>query len=220
MSNRSKNKKIKHRKEIEAFQLPIWTELFSEYECIRKYLEKDDKILFIFRDPKSVISSMKKMQRKKDHINYIEYEVSKHVKTWLSDESRCFKKYKKYLEEDFSLINQAIYYWIYKNECMIKMIEEKLNILPINYDNLVSSPRDEIKKITNFLEIDWDENVLYHHAIKHDEVINNIAMGNTKANRKIDKASINLWKELLTEEEIIKIEEKTTDLFLKLKSYV
>lgn len=216
----SKNKKIKHRKKIEAFQLPIWTELFLEYECIKKYMKKDDKILFVFRDPKSVISSMKKMKRKKDQVNYIEYEISKHVKTWVDDESRSFKKYKKFLEEDPSPINQAIYYWIYKNECMIKMIEKKLNVLPIDYDELVSCPREELKKVTNFLEIDWDENLLSHHLIKHDEVINNMAMGNTKANRKIDKNSINLWKEILTKEEAIKIENKTKDLFLKLKSYV
>ena len=54
-----KNEKIKHKKRHNAFQLPIWTELFVEYECIKKYKKQQDKILFSFLVRQSIEAKVK-----------------------------------------------------------------------------------------------------------------------------------------------------------------
>lgn len=213
-----KNIKLRHKKKFEAFQLPIWTELFVEYECIRNYRSNNDKILFIFRDPKEVISSMKCL--KINNKNYIEYEVSKNIKDWMNDKSRSFKKdFDKEIKDD--PIAKAICYWKYKNNAFFKMKNLNWNIKLINYKNLVENPKNTIEEILKFLNIKWDNNVLHHHKIQHNEVFqNNLTLGNTKADRPIDQISLNKWQKTLSKKEIEIIEEKTKEMKEKLNNNV
>ena len=214
----TENFRAKHKKKFEGFQLPIWTELFVEYDCIKKYKNLNDKILFIYRDPKEVICSMKSLKIKEK--NYIQYEVCSHINTWMNDDSRSFKKtFEKEITSDE--IVKAICYWKYKNMSYFKMKELKYDVHLINYKNLVTNPKTEISNILNFLKIEWDESTLCHHKTKHDEINpNNIALGNTKANRKIDKDSLNKWEKILTDYEIKLIEEKTQELLGNLNNNI
>lgn len=218
-----KNFRIKHNKKYNAFQLPIWTELFTEYESIRNYINDEDKILFIFRDAKQTISSMKSLRcYRKDcwfgindlmlDKNYINYEVIPNINIWMNDKSRSFNKnfgreIKKYEKTEWDALTKAICYWKYKNSAYFKMKKMGLKVLPINYDMVVKNPKEELHKIMNFLEIKYDDNLLSHHIKKHDETLNNnMAMGNTRINRKIDEESLEKWKSNMNEEEIEFIE--------------
>ena len=101
------------------------------------------------------------------------------------------------------------------------MKELKYDVHLINNKNLVTNPKTEISNILNFLKIEWDESTLCHHKTKHDEINpNNIALGNTKANRKIDKDSLNKWEKILTDYEIKLIEEKTQELLGNLNNNI
>lgn len=211
------NLKAKHNKQIEGFQLPIWTELFVEYECIKNYKSKKDKILFIFRDPKEVISSMKCLFI--NDKNYIEYEVSKNINIWLNDNSRSFKKdFSSEVKDDLS---KAICYWKYKNTAFLRMKKLNWDIKLINYQHLVEKPKEQIENILKFLNIKWDEKVLQHHKIKHTEVFNNnLTLGNNKANRPIDQKSLIKWQKILSPEDVVRINEKTNELMNELNDYV
>lgn len=212
----TENFRVKHKKKLEGFQLPIWTELFVEYECIRKYKSKNDKILFIFRDPKEVISSMKSLKIKDK--NYIQYEVCNHVDIWMGDNSRSFNKtFKNEITND-ELV-KAVCYWKYKNMSYFKMKELGWEVLLINYRNLVIDPKTQIFNILDFLKLERDEKTLHHDKINHDEVNNkNLTLGNTQANRKIDKNSLNKWQTTLSDSEIKLIENKTKELLENLNS--
>jgi hypothetical protein len=229
-----KNEKIKHKKRHNAFQLPIWTELFVEYECIKKYKKQQDKILFIFRDPKETIASMKSLYcyRKdcwfgaEDMINeknYINYEVVPNVNIWMNDASRCFRR--EFGQEIIKNNNhkkqniiKASAYWNYKNYTFFKMQNLDWQTHPIFYEDLVKNPKQELKKIMKFLEIDYNENLLYHHEKKHDETKNNIAMGKTRTDRPIDEKSLGNWPNIIDEEEEEIIEKNTKKVFGKIRN--
>jgi hypothetical protein len=202
------NVKINHRKKFEAFQLPIWTELFVEYECIKNYKKDNDQIVFIFRDPKQVIASMKSLTIKGQ--NYINYEVIKNIKIWLEDESRSFKKE---FENEIDINNEiksAICYWKYKNNSYFKMRKLNWDIFLLDYDQLVENPQENISNLMKFLKINWDPNVLNHHMVHHDEVFKNeLTLGNTNSKRQIDKKSTHKWEKILLPNEIDMIENKT-----------
>ncbi len=227
-----KNLKEHHNKKYSAFQLPIWTELFSEYDCIQKYKKEQDKILFIFRDPKQTISSMKSLScYRKDcwfgindmilEKNYINYEVVPNVNLWMNDKSRCFKEkfgkqIKKYKNTKWENLIKAICYWKYKNYSYFKIKKMNWKIKLVNYENLVKNPEKELRSIMKFLEIEYNKDILFHHTKKHDEICDNFAMGQTKVDRKIDEKSIQKWKKNISEEEKIFIEEKTNKLMNEL----
>ena len=39
-------------------------------------------------------------------------------------------------------------------------------IFDVEYENLVNNSEDQIRKILNFCELDWDENCLHHYKSK------------------------------------------------------
>lgn len=227
-----KNFRSQHNKKYEAFQLPIWTELFSEYDCIKEYKQEQDKILFVFRDPKQTISSMKSLYcYRKDcwfgandlllDKNYINYEVVPNVNVWMNDDSRSFNKkfseeIKKYKNTKNETLIKAICYWKYKNLAYFEMKKNNYKILAINYNSLVLDPKKELEKIMKFLEIKYDKNLLYHHKKQHDEIHNNFGMGQIKSNRQIDIMSINKWKHNIDAEEAEFIDTNTKMLMTKL----
>ncbi|MCH8004287.1 MAG: sulfotransferase domain-containing protein, partial [Nanoarchaeota archaeon] len=48
--------------------------------------------------------------------------------------------------------------------------ETKRPLLKIKYEELCNSPRQEITKICNFLNVPLEDTLLHHEKVKHDEV--------------------------------------------------
>ena len=82
------------------------------------------------------------------------------------------------------------YYKLYK-EIMI-FWNEKLNqnFLNIQYENLVEDSVENIKKLINFCDLDWDENCLNHH--KNNMPIKTLSLN--QANQPIYKTSVDSSK--------------------------
>jgi len=76
------------------------------------------------------------------------------------------------------------------------------NFLPIYYEQLVIDPINEIKKICNFLSIEFSTNLLDFSQYKDEE--NNIWNVNTSFQEKkgFDQSSINKWKDILPQQVI------------------
>lgn len=191
-----------------GFQVPIWTELFVEYDCIRDKLKRGPDnpagypVLFLIRNHLEVVASMKRMP------GWIEREVCKNMRLWLTDKARRLnERYGTQLIDD-NPVRWASIFWAYKTEFVFDMLKN-YRVLPVSYNKLVSNPRDSIARIVDFLGIRWSENLLNHNSFDHEEVAaNGLTMGNTDARRSIDTNSQKKYIEMLTSEEkdiIIKV---------------
>ena len=57
------------------------------------------------------------------------------------------------------------------------------NIFNLNYETLLENPKDQIEKILNFCNLEWDENVMSHH--KNSRIIRTLSFD--QANKPISK---------------------------------
>ena len=64
------------------------------------------------------------------------------------------------------------------------------NIYNLNYENLVEDPKKNIKKVLNFCNLEWDENVMNHH--KNSRIIRTLSFD--QANKPISKKVSNTVK--------------------------
>ena len=185
-----------------GFHVPIWTELFYEYDSIKSHLELGSHqrcrmehmhhellakqvsgwpIVFMYRNIYDVYSSMKNLN------GFIQKEVIEKIEAWKDDPNRCFSKY------DVDLSNPvlcAAQYFDYKNSSCEILRTFGCDVLPVSYDNFVHSPERHTKAICYWIGIPFHQDMLRHHEVEHSGVSKNgITMGNTDARRPIDTNS-------------------------------
>ena len=188
--------------EYYGYQVPIYTELFTKYDCIKNHLDKNTSIIFMLRNSKDTIASMKSLP------NWIKTEVVRKFSQWANDESRGLQKYK--IDSTKDPLALAGIFWKYKTDAYFEMLENGLNVLGVHYENLVRNPRQNIMDIMNFLNLPFEESLLNHHLITHKEVgPNGMTLGKTNAKRAIDTKSMD---HKLSETEIKSFEYITRDL--------
>jgi len=68
------------------------------------------------------------------------------------------------------------------------------NLIRIDYDELVQTPRSTLTRITAYLDLDWDENLLKHSDVLAPEM----RPGETSTQRPIDGSSLDKWRSHLT----------------------
>ena len=64
------------------------------------------------------------------------------------------------------------------------------NIYNLNYETLLKDPKNQIKKILEFCDLDWDENVMNHH--KNPRIVRTLSFD--QANKPISKKVSNTIK--------------------------
>ena len=64
------------------------------------------------------------------------------------------------------------------------------NIFNLKYETLVENPKNQIEKILNFCNLEWDENVMSHH--KNSRIIRTLSFD--QANKPISKKVSNTIK--------------------------
>ena len=75
--------------------------------------------------------------------------------------------------------------------------EHGLDVYPIRYEELVSSPTITTKALSDFLGIEWHEDLLAHHRIYKDAP----AYAGNDPKRPIDEASVDKWRSVLSNEQ-------------------
>jgi hypothetical protein len=200
-----------------GFQVPILTELFWEYESVKKRLELGSHrrcridnlhsellakevsgfpVIFMYRNIYDVYSSMKKLP------GFLKSEVVDKIKTWKEDPNRSFR----YNIDERNLALCAAQFFDYKNKTAEVLRILGADILSVSYDNFVHNPEIYTKVICKWLGINWHPDLLNHYNLEHSGVSKNgITMGNTDARRPIDVNSYN--KRDLSKEEIKTLQE-------------
>ena len=135
------------------------------------------KILWIVRNPYSVISSMSLLKNTQG--------------SWIK---RCGATELKRLIPFFPEINQldldsldeislATMVWKYKNQALNIYKAKGLQVFDFKYEDLVADPQTMMSDILKFLGLDWSDRVLEHHKFHQP---NKTYPGNTKGDKALD----------------------------------
>jgi len=174
------------------------------------------KMIFIYRNAYDVISSMKKYIQKNNR-SWLDNWVMLTINFWkrkIPEFDRKFRDELNYAENSKNkLISYAAIYWKFKTQSMLYYQNKKFQIIKIKYENLVSSPKSELNDITKFLNIDWENSLLSHNTMTHDEVDENgITLGMNDSKKPIHVDSIGLSQKYLSDKEKQDIHYITNDL--------
>lgn len=86
--------------------------------------------------------------------------------------------------------------WTIKNSLPERYKEENIGFHTVSYEKLVTSPKQTIKSILDYIGLDWSDDVLKHHE-KH----NGKSIGNTSNTRSIDSRGVGQGTQNFTQEE-------------------
>lgn len=192
---------------IVGLKMPTWTEYLIDSEEYKKYYD-NDPVIFMWRDVRAVIASMLSLPTGKgcffngvlEAINQ-KWPVDKDRKFY-PDHKQEIEMIEKMTEPNY---RKAAVYWRYKTSRYLEMVQAGYRVLPIHYTMFVRNPTSHLKIITEFLELEWDDNLLHHHMREHDETFEGYAVGNTLVKRPIDTESVDKWKNILTKEQELAI---------------
>jgi len=107
----------------------------------------DAYYILIWRDPKAVVNSIyQKMQNQWENDLITEYEHGYHG----------YVTVKEKFGKDVSKLESCINYYNYLKIVLLKDLNKiKRPIIELRYENFVKRPRDELKKLYEFTDLDW-----------------------------------------------------------------
>ncbi len=190
--------------EIYGFKVPNWTELIIESDHYRSLYE-NDPIIFMLRDARACIASMIALPTGEG--NWFKGLIKNMRDKWQNDPNKKTfylnhgEELKDIENQSFPDYRKAALYWRYKVSKYLDMVKLGWPVLPIHYESLVKMPKSHLIIISKFLNIEWNENLLKHKELIHDEVFNGYAVGNTLVKRPIETSSTYKWKKILTHQQ-------------------
>jgi hypothetical protein len=105
-------------------------------------------------------------------------------------------------------------YWKYKTQAFFDYQTEGWPVLGIAYENLVTTPESELKRVVQFLGIQWESELLAHPRFSHLEVFTDgRTVGETDPQRNIDTKSVGQWQRVFSLEETHTIMAVVEDLY-------
>ena len=181
-----------HQLQKKSICLKLPEHIFN-VEYIARHFPKA-KILWIVRNPYSVIASMLALKNTRG--------------SWVK---RCGATELKRLIPFFPEINEldltqldeislAAMVWKYKNQALDIYRQKGLQVFDFKYEDLVENPQSMMSDILNFLEFPWSDRVLQHHKFHQPT---KTYPGNTKGDKAVDTSRNSQPKFTASERNII-----------------
>ncbi len=215
-----------HGERWTGFKVPRWSEQFAqtiaqdEQHDVRAVdFYHGEPIVWLLRDVRDVIASMLKLQMTATQ-SWLEFcarpilegKIARpdFAERWEAEIAQLR------LRADSAAAVGALY-WKYKNQALLDYQRRGYPILPIRYEALVRSPRRQLRQITNFLGIAWDDRLLHHAQLPHQEIYaDGTAVGNTDPRRPIGRESLRQWNRYLSAGDLETIDAIAGDLCVQL----
>lgn len=87
-------------------------------------------------------------------------------------------------------------YWKYKTEALFELIREGVPVQAIGYEHLVGSPKAQLAEVVTFLGLPWEDSLLNHHRLEHEELDERgLAIGGTNPRLAIHADSVRKHQE-------------------------
>jgi hypothetical protein len=120
---------------------------------------------------------------------------------------------------DANRVAAAALYWKFKTEAYFDYLALGWPVLGVRYEDLVRQPQEQIRRITDFLGLEWEDSLLNHHQQQHQELDEQgKAVGETDPQRAIDARSLRRYESLLSPQEVAAILQVAGDLNERLAS--
>lgn len=186
------------------------------------------KILWCMRDPRDVVASMIKLNLDFQD-SYIPWSAHPYgaerqiqnavvvLQHRLGDETKkqleIYKKilFKQPLQRNLQeQVFTAALCWNLKQLMLDLYDDYGVEYQIVSYEHLVASPKAQIGKIIEYLDIQWHEKLLNHHLLH-----SGVSVGNTVNSRPIDSSNTGKWKKTLSSENIDLIRQTSSEIAKK-----
>ena len=182
---------------------------------------KDQKVVHVFRDTLDVICSMIRLKADGD-VSWLDKYGRIILQSMIADQTPDSIYRKKYADvEQMGLPAHLVgaLYWEIKNQGFFDLRNLNKPVHPIRYEALVASPREELLKLCQFLDVEWSDELLNHPVHPHAELDEKgKAIGETDPRRSIDTSSIGVNRDLLTDKQIREIQSFVGDMSCQIDS--
>jgi len=163
---------------------------------------RGQKILFLVRNFRDAIASMLKLRGQQSWLEDWAIPILRHKAATEPEFAQRWSRELTLCAESASAVAWGALYWTYKSEALLRYREKQFPVLPISYESLVRSPRVEVTRICRFLGVRFEEALLNHHQLGHDELDENgFAVGGTDPTRRIDSNSVGQWRSWLSSDD-------------------
>lgn len=202
---------VKKRASIQGFKIPRFAEQLTrpvfidpDYGTFPSFY-KNQKVVHVFRDVLDVIGSMMKLKTA-EGVSWADKYGRTILQSMISHQetdSIYKKKYEDIVRLGLPAHLVGALYWEVKNQGFFDLREHNSPVYPIRYEALVASPREELLKVCQYLEVEWSDALLNHPAYPHTELDENgRAIGETDPYRGIDMRSVGGHRHLMTDKQI------------------
>lgn len=201
-------------KRLLGFKIPRWTEQLRQgmlgdpgQRERTGHFYNGEPLVFLLRDVRDTVVSMSKLRMGRQTWMdvagrpILEAKLEEHAfRHRFAAEIGLLEKFGK------STAAVGALYWKYKTAAYLDY--QKLNwpVCGVHYERLVSSPAEQLRRITSVLGVTWNDSLLDHAHFPHTEILpSGLAMGNTDPQRPIDVASVRQWEKALSPRDIEQI---------------
>lgn len=209
-------KKLKEGKKKIVFKAPAITEQLVNVDSLvhglhpkypYRFRYENQRLFFLFRDPRDVCVSLKKLKSNSSGHDWIDM-WDKYIDNLYPVTIPQFnKKYSRELEiiknsGKNSFYPKAALYWKIKSESFFKYDKLNFQQILIWYEDFVTFPEKNIKRICTFLDLEFHENMLKHHKFDHYRTnAKGITIGDTNTKLPIHRDSVKSYEKDMTLEE-------------------
>ena len=165
----------KQRRKLICLKLPQHT---AALNYIARYFPQA-KILWIVRNPYSVLSSMRLLTNPEG--TFIERRAIKELMRL----SPLFPEIQDLNFDNLDDVSLGAYVWYYKNSALKLFKQKGLNVFDFKYEDLLEQPKETMVKILDFLDLEWSDQVLEYYKFHQP---NKSYPGNTKGDKPLDKS--------------------------------
>ena len=181
-----------------------------------KRLAPNLKVIWCVRDPRDVVLSMASLMlpisasKKVAWVNYSQGARREIINCFpvlnSSARSRLLPYVKQYMEieqlhpeaqnKEHSIFTGALC-WEIKNIIPATFTAAGIEYLVVHYEKLICEPKQTLKEILRFMELDWHDDVLMHHRLHRG-----ISIGNTDNTAAINHKNMGKWVTGLSVEQL------------------
>lgn len=175
---------------IPQWPLVLWNKLHGQNTVVKlpteswqyRLLQSDfshAKVIWMIRHPFAVISSMRNLKfGQEGKVNWIQNCAARELDVM----SPCFPELSAAAIASMDEIELAAHVWKYKFNLRNRFRELGIDLLEVYYEDLVTQSEEEVKRIVEFLGLEFEPVLLKHHKVHPDILL----AGKTSVRNPID----------------------------------